>query len=162
MDQTHIHLLITHLPIFGSILGGLVLVHGLWTKSNQTKIAAYNLFIISAIGAGIAYLTGEGAEETVENIQGVVESTIKTHEEFALFALISLIILGDASIIGLFLTLRKSQLTGKVAFIILIISLISFGLVARTGYLGGQIRHTELSSTNNSNAIPNENEGDND
>ena len=25
MNQTHIHLLITHLPIFGSILGGLVL-----------------------------------------------------------------------------------------------------------------------------------------
>ena len=108
MDQTHIHLLITHLPIFGSILGGLVLAHGLWTKSNQTKIAAYNLFIISALGAGIAYLTGEGAEEKVENIQGVAETIIKQHEEFALFALIALIILGVASIVGLFLTLRKS------------------------------------------------------
>jgi len=146
MDQTHIHLLITHLPIFGSILGGLVLAHGLWTNSNQTKIAAYNLFIISAIGAVVAYLTGEGAEETVENMQGVVEATIKTHEEFAVFALISLIILGLASIIGLFLTLRKTPLTRAVAFIILFISLISFGLVARTGYLGGQIRHTEISN----------------
>ncbi|MBK8846633.1 MAG: hypothetical protein IPO27_08875 [Bacteroidetes bacterium] len=146
MNQTHIHLLITHLPIFGSILGGLVLAHGLWTKSSQTKIAAYNLFIISSIGAGIAYLTGEAAEETVENIQGVVESAIKTHEEFALFALISLIILGVASIVGLFLTLRKSTLTRTTAFVILLISLISFGLVARTGYLGGQIRHTETSN----------------
>ena len=162
MDQTHIHLLITHLPIFGSILGGLVLAHGLWTKSNQTKIAAYNLFIISAIGAGIAYLTGEAAEEAVENIQGVVEATIKQHEEFALYALISLIILGVASILGLFLTLRKSSLTRTVAIIILFISLISFGLVARTGYLGGQIRHTEISSANNPNPTPNENEGDND
>jgi len=162
MNQTHIHLLITHLPIFGSILGGLVLAHGLWTNSNQTKIAAYNLFIISAIGAGIAYLTGEGAEETVENIQGVVEATIKTHEEFALFALISLIILGVTSLIGLFLTLRKSSLTRTLAIIILFISLISFGLVARTGYLGGQIRHTEINSTNNPNLTPNENEGDDD
>jgi uncharacterized membrane protein len=162
MNQAHIHLLITHLPIFGSILGSLVLAHGLWTKSNQTKIAAYNLFIISSIGAGIAYFTGEAAEETVENIQGVVESTIKTHEEFALFALISLIILGAASIIGLFLTLRKSPLTRTLAFIILLISLISFGLVARTGYLGGQIRHTEINSANNSNSTANEKEGDND
>jgi len=145
MDQTHIHLLITHLPIFGSILGGLVLVYGLWSKSNDTKIAAYVLFIISSIGAGIAYLTGEAAEETVENIQGVVEATIKTHES-ALFALISLIILGVASILGLFLTIRKSPLTRTTAFVILLISLISFGLVARTGYLGGQIRHTEISN----------------
>jgi uncharacterized membrane protein len=145
MNQTHIHLLITHLPIFGSILGGLVLAHGLWTKSNQTKIAAYNLFIISAIGAIVAYSTGEGAEETVENIQGVVQATIKTHEEFALYALISLILLGVASIVGTFLTLRKSPLTRTVAFTILFISLISFILATRTGYLGGQIRHTEIS-----------------
>lgn len=146
MDQTHIHLLITHLPIFGSILGALVLVHGLWTRSNQTQIAAYNIFIISSIGAGISYLTGEGAEESVENIQGVVESTIKPHEEFALFALISLIILGVISLLGLFVALRNSPLTRTISFLILFISLISFGLVARTGYLGGQIRHTEITN----------------
>jgi uncharacterized membrane protein len=160
MNQTHIHLLITHLPIFGSILGALVLSHGIWTKSNQTKIAAYNLFIISTIGAVIAYFTGEGAEESVENIQGVVEATIKTHEEFALFALISLIILGVASILGLYLTIRKSSNTRTAAFVILFISLISFGLVARTGYLGGQIRHTEIS---NGATVPTENsENEND
>ncbi|MBL0026466.1 MAG: hypothetical protein IPO98_16405 [Saprospiraceae bacterium] len=147
MNQTHIHLLITHLPIFGSILGGLVLAHGLWTKSNQTKIAAYNIFIISAIGAGIAYLTGEAAEETVENIQGIAKNMIDEHEDFAVFALVSLIILGVASIGGLFLTLRKSALTSTAAIAILFISLISFGLVARTGYLGGQIRHTEINNS---------------
>ena len=162
MNQTHIHLLITHLPIFGSILGGLVLAHGLWTKSNQTKIAAYNLFVISAIGAGIAYLTGEAAEETVENIQGIVEATINHHEEFALFALISLIILGLTSIIGLFITLKNLAMTRTVAFIILFISLISFGLVARTGYLGGQIRHTEIASSTNLSPVQNEKDGDND
>ncbi len=162
MNQTHIHLLITHLPIFGSILGGLVLFYGLWTKSSETKIAAFLLFIISAMGAGIAYLTGEAAEETVENIQGVVEATIKTHEEFALFALISLIILGVASILGLILTIKKSPLTRTTAFVILFIALISFGLVARTGYLGGQIRHTELSAAQNQNPVQIENEGDKD
>ena len=146
MSQTHIHLLITHLPIFGSILGGFVLAHSLWTRSDSTKMAAYNLFIFSSIGAVIAYLTGEGAEESVENIKGVVEATIKPHEEFALFALIALIVLGLASIFGLFITLRKSPLTRTTAFVVLFISLISFGLVARTGYLGGKIRHTEISN----------------
>lgn len=146
MSQVHIHLLITHLPIFGSILGGLVLIHGLWTQSNQTKIAAYNVFILSSIGAAIAYLTGEGAEEAVENIQGVAENVIEQHEDFAIFALVSLLVLGVASILGLFLTLKKSSLTQTFAFVILALSLISFGLVARTGYLGGQIRHTEVSS----------------
>jgi uncharacterized membrane protein len=154
MNQTHIHLLITHLPIFGSILGGLVLLHGIGVRSNQTKIAAYYIFLLSSIGAGIAYFTGEAAEETVENIQGVVEASIKQHEEFALFALISLIILGVTALIGLFLTWRNSALTRTVAFIILFISFLSFVIVARTGYLGGQIRHTEITNGTN---VPTEN-----
>ena len=79
MNQTHVHLLITHLPIYGSILGFIILAYGLWTKSNQTKIAAYIVFIISSIGAGIAYLTGEAAEETVEDIQGVAKKMIEEH-----------------------------------------------------------------------------------
>lgn len=146
MDQVHIHLLITHLPIFGSILGAFVLIHGLWTNNTPTKIAAYNVFILSAIGGAIAYLTGEGAEETVENIPGIAENMIEQHEDFAIYALVSLIILGVASLIGIFLTLKKSPATKTTAIIILVISLLTFGLVARTGYLGGQIHHTEIGS----------------
>lgn len=148
MNQTHLHLLINHLPIFGSILGGLVLAHGLWTKSNQTKIAAYYLLIISSIGAVIAYLTGEAAEESVENIQGISKDLIGQHEDFAVFALVALSVLGVASLIGLFVTIKKSASTRMVAIVTLFISLISFGLIARTGYIGGQIRHTEINSTN--------------
>lgn len=144
MDQVHIHLLITHLPIFGSILGGLVLAHGIWSKSDQTKIAAYNVLIISTVGAAIAYLTGEGAEEAVENIQGVAKSMIEQHEEFALFALVGLIVVGVVSIIGLYFTIKKSSLAKTIAILTLVVAIISFGLVARTGYLGGQIRHTEI------------------
>lgn len=147
MNQTHIHLLINHLPIIGSMLGAVVLLYALIIKSDHTKMAAYILFVISSIGANIAYFTGEGAEESVENLQGVVEATMKHHETFALYALIALIILGLFSVVGFILTQRKSYMSLKAAYIILFVSIISFVLVARTGYLGGQIRHTELDST---------------
>ena len=146
MSQVHLHLLITHLPVFGSILGAFVLGYGLWAKSNQTKNAAYFIFIISSIGAAIAYLTGEGAEEAVEDIQGVTENLIKVHEDAAMYALISLIVLGVLSLIALAVGRFKTSWIKSTAFIILIVSLISFGLVARTGYLGGQIRHTEIAN----------------
>jgi uncharacterized membrane protein len=128
-------------------LGALVLAHGLWTRSNQTKIAAYNIFLISGMGAAISYLTGEAAEQTVENIQGVVKNMIDQHEDFAVISLISLIILGIVSIIGILLILRKSSFAKTASIAILFISLISFGLVARTGYLGGKIRHTEINNS---------------
>ena len=148
MDQTHLHLLITHLPIFGSILGAIVLVHALLVKSESIKIAAYDIFIISAIGAGIAYVTGEAAEETAERIQGVAENMIEQHEDFAIYALVSLITLGVISLIGYFLAVRKTGFSKTFAVVVLFVGLISFGLVAWTGYLGGQIRHTEISDSN--------------
>ena len=147
MNQTHIHLLITHLPVFGSILGGVVLAYALWAKSNQTTIAAYILLIISSIGAGISYLTGEAAEETVENIAGVSKNLVEQHEEVAVITLVLFIVLGIASVVGLFLTWRKFASVRSVAVVVLLISVVSFGFVARTGYLGGQIRHTEISNS---------------
>jgi uncharacterized membrane protein len=145
MSQVHLHLLITHLPVFGSILGALVLGYGLWSKSSVTKNAAYFLFIISAIGAGVAYLTGEGAEEAVEEIAGVSESIIKVHENAALYALVSLVALGIFSLGALIINYKKTAFIKPIAIMTLAISLVSFGLVAWTGYLGGQIRHTEIS-----------------
>jgi len=146
MTQVHLHLLITHLPVFGSILGALVLAYGIWTKSNQTKNAAYFMFVISAIGAFIDYLTGEGAEEATEKMIGVSGSMIKLHEESAMYSLISLVALGASSIFALVETRLKTPFIKSTAVLILLFSLISFGLVARTGYFGGQIRHTEISA----------------
>ena len=142
MSQVHLHLLITHLPVFGSILGALVLIHGLWTKTNQTKNAAYFVFILSAMGAVIAYLTGEPAEEAVEKIQGVLENKIELHEDSALYALISLIALGGLSVFALVINRFKPSLVKSTAITIFIVSLISFALVARTGYLGGCLLYT--------------------
>jgi uncharacterized membrane protein len=149
MNQTHIHLIITHLPIFGSVLGAFVLIHGIWTKNKITLIAAYNVLIISAFGAGIAYGTGEGAEETVEHIQGISKNIIEEHAESALISLVALIIVGVISLIALFVTVRSSTLTRPFALIALFLSLVAFGFIIRTGYLGGQIRHTEI-GTNSS------------
>lgn len=147
MSQVHLHLIITHLPVFGSILGALVLGYGLWGKSNQTKNTAYLIFIISAMGAAIAYFTGEGAEEAVEEIQGVSESIIELHEDSAMYALISMIVLGVFSIVAMVVNRLKTSFIQSMSIFVLIFSFVSFGLVARTGYLGGQIRHTEIGNS---------------
>jgi uncharacterized membrane protein len=154
MNQTHIHLVITHLPIFGSILGALVLLQAIYTKSKATVNAAYSVFILSALGAGIAYFTGEAAEESVEHLQGVSKHLIHEHEEAALYSLISLIVLGCVSLLGFFFSVSMSPLASNTSKVVLVISLLSFILIARTGYMGGQIRHDEISG--NSTQTPSE------
>ncbi len=159
MNQAHLHLFTNHIPIIGSILGGFVLFHGLWTKNNQTKMAAYYVIIISAIGAVVTYLTGEGAEEAVEHMQGISRRVIHEHEEFAEISLIAIIISGVVSLSGIFFIIKKSPRARTVAWLTLFISLVAYGLMVRTGYLGGIIRHTEILSSGTA-AAEEENEHD--
>jgi uncharacterized membrane protein len=145
MNRAHIHLLITHLPIFASMLGALVLAFGIWKKSEYTKIAAYLIFVLAALAGTVAYLTGEYAEEAVEHIDGVSKERIEEHEDAAAFAFGALLVTGVASLGGIYLTSRKSTSENLLALVVLAISVITFSIAARTGYLGGQIRHeTEI------------------
>lgn len=147
MNQAHIHLMVTHLPIFGVILGVLVLVQGIWKKNNGTLVAAYTVLIVSALGACTAFLTGEGAEETVEHIAGVSHNAIHEHEEAADFAFWGMIITGLTAIFSLIITVRKSPKARLLSFVTLFLSLFVWTILVRTGWLGGQIRHTEVAGT---------------
>lgn len=80
-------------------------------------------------------------------------------KDFAVFALTGMIAIGIVSIIGLYLTIKKSSLANAIAILILMVSIVSFGLAARTGYLGGQIRHTEVGSAPSGQDSSDENRG---
>jgi uncharacterized membrane protein len=144
MNPTHIHLLITHLPIYGSILGAVVLCFGMLSRSRSTCNAAYLILLIAAIGGVVAFLTGEPAEETVENISGISKNLIEEHEESANLTLILISIMGLLSCTALFISWKSAKFIKSLPIIALIISIACFGAAARTGYLGGKIRHTEV------------------
>ena len=153
MNTAHIHLLITHLPIIGAFIGLLILLFAYLKKDANVKTAAYLVFVVCAIGACIAYATGEGAEEVVENLPGVVEAAIETHEDAAMYSLISMIALGVMSMIGIMQIRWNSSKLNFAHRLILVLSLWSMATIAYTGNLGGKIRHTEI--VNASAALPN-------
>jgi len=148
MNPTHLHMMITHLSIFGSILGALVLVYGMITKSQQTRMAAFLLFIVTSLSAFINDYTGGAASRTVRQIAGISREAVKEHHEAAQFGLLSLYILGGATLIAIiYILVKKPAKTTAVNWVVIIISLWCFSVVARTAYLGGKIRHTELEGT---------------
>ena len=153
MNTAHIHLLITHLPIIGAFIGLLILLFAYLKKDANVKTAAYLVFVVCAIGTCIAYATGEGAEEVVENLPGVVEAAIETHEDAAMYSLISMIALGVMSIIGIMQIRWNISKLNFIHSLIVFLSLFSMASIAYTGNLGGKIRHTEI--TNASAALPN-------
>ncbi|MBL7741087.1 MAG: hypothetical protein JNK14_17830 [Chitinophagaceae bacterium] len=144
MNTTHLHLLLNHFPIIGTLIGSGLLVWGVTRKQNTIKMAAALILAVMAIVAIPVYLTGEPAEESVENLPGISESLIELHEEAAVIAIWLMSITGLASLVALLFAWQKRKATGTVFILVLVLSVFAFGTMARTGYYGGQIRHTEI------------------
>jgi len=148
MDATHLHLILTHFPIVGTIIGIGILAYGQFTKNNNIKKVALVTFIIMAILTIPVYLTGEEAEETVEHITGVSEKIIERHEELAESAIIFMGCLGILSLISLIAIIKKLSFEKIVTILTLSISLVTFAVFVQVGNLGGQIRHSEIQPKN--------------
>ncbi|MBK9017729.1 MAG: hypothetical protein IPM82_28835 [Saprospiraceae bacterium] len=146
MDATHLHLLLNHFPIIGTVLGVGVMIYGYITSSDQVKKAALWTWFVMALIAIPVFLTGEPAEESVEGIAGVSEALIEEHEEAAELAIWLMEALGLLSLVTLVLSKTKDSLSKPLVLVSTVLGLVVFGAMARTGYLGGQIRHTEIRS----------------
>jgi uncharacterized membrane protein len=146
MDATHLHLLLNHFPIIGSLLGVGVMAYGYLTSSEQVKKTALWTWAAMAAIAIPVFLTGEPAEESVEGIAGVSEALIEEHEEAATVAIWLMEALGLLSLVTLVMGWGKDALSKPLVLVATVLSLVTFGAMARTGYLGGQIRHSEIRS----------------
>ncbi len=149
MNEAHFHLVVNHLPIIFPIVGVIIMIIGLISKSEAVKRTAYLIFSIGALAAIAAMATGEGAEEVVEKISGVSESYIKNHEEAAeTFAVLSYI-LGGISLFGLWTSFKQKSFSTIVSIGTLIFAVVVLFFAQQTGTTGGEIRHTEIRSGNN-------------
>ncbi len=152
MDNTHLHLMLTHVPIVGMIIGTIMLIVGLIRKSEQLKEFSLALLVIMALVTIPVFLTGEPAEETVENIAGIPEVVIEEHEESAEIAIWIMMAAGALSLISLVTMKMNIPASSMIVKISLAVCLLATGSMARTGYLGGQIRHSEIRSGGIANA----------
>ncbi|MBX2904184.1 MULTISPECIES: hypothetical protein [unclassified Empedobacter] len=157
MNGAHWHLVVNHLPIIFPIVGVIVMITGLISKSEAVKRTAFMIFVFGALAAIAAMNTGEGAEEVVENINGVSENFIESHEEAAeTFAILSYI-LGGISLLGLWASFKQKSFSSIISIATLIFAFVVLFFAKQTGTTGGEIRHTEIRSGNNIPASENKN-----
>lgn len=156
MNGAHWHLVVNHLPIIFPIVGVIVMVIGLISKSEAVKRTAFMIFMFGAVAAIAAMSTGEGAEEVVEKISGVSENYIENHEETAeVFAVLSYF-LGGISILGLWASFKQKNFSSIITIGTLVFAFVVLFFAKQTGTTGGEIRHTEIRSGKNIPAAENE------
>lgn len=143
MSEVEIHLMLNHVAIMAAIFSVVVFGAGFFRKNATMMNVALVGFVVAALFAIPVFNTGEGAEEAVEHLPGVVESVIEQHEEAAETAIWFVEILGVAALGGIIMRKRAFFQGNAFRTIIMALSIGAAGLIGYTGHLGGKIRHTE-------------------
>ncbi len=146
MNWAHIHLILNHIPLIGVGFTILLFIFALIRNSKELINVSLIFTIIVALWAIPAYLTGEPAEEIVEELPGISENLIKQHEEMAEKAFIFLEVVGALALITLIVKSYSQKLGGWLMYLTLIGLLVGGGMIAWTANLGGRINHPEVRS----------------
>lgn len=143
-----------------------VLLIGLLLKSEVIKRVAYGICIFAALSAVPASVSGENAEDTIENIQGIDHNAIHEHEEAAKKFAIVIYLLGIIAAVSLWASWKQQSFATILQFAVLLIGIIAMFFAKKAGTTGGEIRHTEIrvntTNPNNSNSDNSDREKDHD
>ena len=146
MNDAHLHMVVNHFPIIGTIFGLGILITGIVLKNKTVKTVAYVLFIIAALFGAFSMGTGEGAEELVEDMPSVGKQIIHEHEELAETFALLLYIIGTFSILSMYFLIKKIVFEKYTSLLVVVLALVAVFFAKQVGTSGGEIRHTEIRS----------------
>jgi uncharacterized membrane protein len=143
MNAAYVHLSLNHVPILGVVFALPLLGLGLLRRNATLLRAGWVTLVVVALVAIPVYLSGEGAEEIVEDEPGVTHDAIEAHEEIALFGLIGAELLGVLALAALLLARRAAGVPTWIAPGSFVLALAVAGLLGAVAYRGGMINHPE-------------------
>lgn len=146
MNFVHLHLLLNHFPILGTVIGVSLLLLSLPGKNEGLRRASLMILPAMALLAIVTFFSGTGAQGAIQKLPGVSDALITRHQGAAMLALLFMEITGAFSLIALWNSRDKPRparwdwsLTAVLAF-----ALLTVALMARVGTTGGDIRHPEI------------------
>ncbi len=147
MNGAHLHLLLNHVPILGSMFALCFLLYGKFSNNKSITIAALIIIVVIALFSIPVFLSGDEAERIVDPIIGVNKIAIESHQEQAEIAFWVLLMNGAIALATVVSAIKTQIISKPLLWINLVVLLIVVFLMARTGGSGGRIRHSEINAT---------------
>lgn len=142
MNAAHLHILVNHFPIIGFLIGLCIIFAGVFLGQSILRQTGLLILFLMALTSIPTFYSGHEAEDVVEKL--TTESVIEAHEEAAEWAYYLTLAAGAVSGAA-FIANWKNKGWGQYATVgAVTIALFAAAALARTGYLGGKIRHTEF------------------
>jgi len=152
-NSAHVHLLLNHVPTIGFGIGLLLCLAGFVGKSDVLKRTSFVIFFLVAVVAIATFVSGNAAEAVLAGTgrtdfpPGVSPAAIRAHEDAALLAFALMEVTGFFAWLALWQWRRvpsSSRLPGWTLPIVVVLSVVTFGLMTRAAELGGEINHPEI------------------
>jgi uncharacterized membrane protein len=144
MNLAHVHLLLNHFPVIGTLLGLGLYLGAIIGKSEDLKRAGLVVFLGIALLSIPAYLSGNAAQQEIKDLPGVSQTQIVAHQNAALLAYVFMEFTGAFAWFGLWQLRRNSRLGQGTLYAVLFLSAVTSGLMANAANIGGAIRHSEI------------------
>lgn len=144
INFAHLHLLLNHIPVIGTLIAVCLFLISFFEKNHDLRRSSLIIF------AGVAFLTiptfvsGFGAQSSIAKQADVSKALIERHEGAAMLSFWFMLITGALAIVGLWQFHRTSRPARWNVLAVLFFSVVTVGLMARTGNTGGDIRHPEV------------------
>ena len=101
MNLAHVHLLLNHFPVIGTMIGIGLFAVALIGKSLDLQRASLVIFLGIALITIPTYQSGNAAQHAIKNIPGVSAELMQAHNDAALLAFLFMEITGAVSWFGL-------------------------------------------------------------
>jgi uncharacterized membrane protein len=146
MNLAHLHLLLNHFPIIGTIVALGLFIASFIGKNDDLKRSALIIFAAIALITLPAFFSGVGAQRMVRKEPGIAVAVIDRHEGAAILAMFLMLITGALALVELWKRrrIRTEKIWSGTVFAILVFSLLTTAVMARVGTTGGDIRHPEI------------------
>ena len=141
----YIHVVLNHLPIYGSILGALALAISLILRSRAAQVTALILTLIAGVSSYPVFVTGQRAYKTIRSTSDDAGSDwLDEHMERAEKTIGAFYFLAVLAIASLIVPIKWQKSAVPLASLTLAAAILCSGIAVYIAQAGGRVRHTEF------------------
>ena len=141
----YIHVVLNHLPIYGTMLGAFALAISLLLRSRAAQITALILTLIAWASAFPVFVTGQRAYKTIRGVSDDAGADwLDEHMDRAEKTIGAFYFLAALAIAGLLVPIKWPKSAVPLAALTLVAAVLCFGIAVYIAQPGGRVRHPEF------------------
>jgi uncharacterized membrane protein len=144
VNTAHVHLLLNHFPTIGTILGFGLLLLAYVRNNDHMKQVSLEVFFVIALITLPTYLSGNVAQQAIQDDPTVSKERIAVHQDAAALASVFMGLTGILAWCGLWQLRRSARPPAATVAAVLLLSVVTIALMTRAANIGGEIHHAEI------------------